>query len=80
MEITPQGQNPASVSPAGKAFDLSAIWLDEAMALGYSPEAWAKAVREWVDSEPYAEAWERENVHDCVARALAQVAPYNIVR
>lgn len=73
MEINPQGQNPASVSPAGIAFDLSAIGLDEAMALGHEPLEWAEAVRAWVDSEPHADERERALVHECVDEALARV-------
>lgn len=73
MEITPSGFNPASVSPAGNTFDLSAIGLDEAMALGHSPEAWAEAVRAWVDSEPHADERERALVHEAVDEQLARV-------
>lgn len=73
MEINPQGQNPASVSPAGLTLDLSAIGLDEAMALGHSPEDWAEAVRAWVDAEPHADERERALVHEAVDEQLARV-------
>jgi hypothetical protein len=73
MEINPQGQNPASVSPAGLTIDLVGIGLDKAMELGHSPEAWAEAVRTWVDAEPYADERERALVHQTVDEELARV-------
>ena len=57
MEITPSGLNPASVSPAGNTFDLSAIGLDEELARVEEAESeesdgqpdWAQ---EWHDFDP----------------------------
>lgn len=72
MEITPSGLNPASVSPAGNTIDLSAIGLDEAMALGHSPKDWADAVRAWVfDLDCSTE--ERTNVYNTVEEELVRV-------
>ena len=73
MEINPQGQNPASVSPAGLTPDLVGIGLDKAMELGHSPEDWAEAVRSWVDAEPHADERERALVHQTVDEELARV-------